>query len=100
MIAHDVKIRFHAGDHADERMVGRQCAARERCYFAQQLRLLRIDVRLTNSLEPVFALDDVERAVIGERRHGEAHQSSESGLVIERCTEHATRLSKQRRALL
>ena len=81
-------------------MVFRQRAARERRYFPQQLRFLRIHVRLADSLEPILAIDDVERAVIGNIGYRQAHQRRERGLVIERSAEHAAGLGQQGSASL
>ena len=75
-------------------MAGRERAAWERRHLPQQGSFFGIDVGLTDALEPVFGLDDVQRAIIRYRGNRQTDQSCQCGLVVERGAEDATRLGK------
>ena len=67
-------------------MVCGQGAPGKCCDLPYQTRLGRIDVCLADPLEVVFAIDDIERAVVGERGHSEPHEGGQRRLIVERST--------------
>jgi hypothetical protein len=64
------------------------------------LSFTRIGVSLTDAIEPVAVLDNIESAVVGQRRHGESNQRRKRRLIIERCAQHPARFSEQRGTVL
>src|SRR5688572_32681678 len=65
----------------------------------QQRLLLRIGVRDAQALDRAVPVQDVHRAEVGERWHGELGQVGERRVIVERCAErseeHTSELQSQ-----
>src|SRR4026207_1654721 len=77
-----------------------ESAPREMRDLPEQRGFCRVHMCLSDPLELVVGLHDVESAVIRERRHSEAYQGGEGSLIAERRAQHAACLGKERRTLL